>query len=134
MAKSFKMKILTLGKIVMDNEVEKVFISSASGKVEVLANHAASIFSTIPSITRIIDAEGNEQVLFTSKGVMNIKNNEVTLCCDSAEYKNDIDLQRAEKSKERAERRINAQEKYNLDRAKEALLRAELRIKIVNDK
>ena len=132
MAKTFKIKILTLGKIVMDSEIEKLFITSASGGVEILANHADSIFSTIPSITRIIDVDGNEQVLFTSRGVMNIKNNNVTLCCDSAEYKSDIDLERAEKSKERAERRINAQDKYNIDRAKEALLRAELRIKIMN--
>lgn len=132
MAKTFKIKILTLGKIVMDSEIEKLFITSASGGVEILANHADSIFSIIPSITRIIDVDGNEQVLFTSRGVMNIKNNNVTLCCDSAEYKSDIDLERAEKSKERAERRINAQDKYNIDRAKEALLRAELRIKIMN--
>ena len=132
MAKTFKIKILTLGKIVMDSEIEKLFITLASGGVEILANHADSIFSTIPSITRIIDVDGNEQVLFTSRGVMNIKNNNVTLCCDSAEYKSDIDLERAKKSKERAERRINAQDKYNIDRAKEALLRAELRIKIMN--
>lgn len=130
MAKTFKIKILTLGNIIMDNEVEKLFISSDYGKVELLANHAPSIFSTIPSITTIIDAEGEKHSLFTSKGIINVKNNIVTFCCDSAEYKNDIDLERAQRAKERAEKRIKDHEKYDVNRAKDALKRAEVRIEL----
>lgn len=132
MAKTFNIKILTLGNIIMDDLAEKLFTTTAYGDVEILANHAPSIFSTIPSITTIIDGDGQQHELFTSKGVINVKNNVVTFCCDSAEDKSDIDLERAEKAKARAEKRINEPDKYDVNRAKEALLRAEVRIKLLN--
>lgn len=48
MAKTFNAKILTLDSKVLDEKIEKIFFSTAEGNVEILANHASSIFSTVP--------------------------------------------------------------------------------------
>ena len=95
MAKTFKLKILSLEKVVLEEEVEKVFVKTAGGDVEILCDHAPIIVSTIPCVTVIIDKDGNKIEIATSKGVINMVNNELTFCLDSAELAEEIDLDRA---------------------------------------
>lgn len=130
MAKTFKLKLLTLDKIVYDSDVAKVFIEADNGKLEVLPNYAPSIISMVPCITTIIDIDGHERKLFTSDGIVNVKNNVMNICCDAAEFEEDIDFARAKASKERAEKRLSKVDKYDLNRIKQSLIRSELRIKL----
>ena len=130
MAKTFKLKLLTLDKLIYDSEVKQVIIESEDGKFEVLSNHAPSIISVIPCITTIVDDLGNKRNLFTSNGIANIINNTMTICCDAAEFEEDIDFVRAKKSKERAEKRLNKINAYDIERANQSKIRAEIRIKL----
>lgn len=130
MAKTFNAKILTLDSKVLDEKIEKIFFSTAEGNVEILANHASSIFSTVPCITKVTDENGVVKEFFTAKGVVNISNNELNFCCDSSELKEDIDVARAEAAEKRAEKRISDPDKYDIERAKQALIRAQVRIKL----
>jgi F-type H+-transporting ATPase subunit epsilon len=128
MAKTFKLKILSLEKVVLEEEVEKVFVKTADGELEILCNHASIIVSTIPCVTVIFDKDGKKIELATSKGVINMANNELTFCLGSAELAEEIDLDRAIDSKERAEERIKDSSKYDIIRAKMSLERAITRI------
>lgn len=130
MAKAFRVKIVTLSKTVVDEDVEKLFTKTQFGEIEFLPGYAPSILSTVPCITKICDENGNMRELFTSKGVINIKNNELIFCCDAAEYPEEIDFQRAEKAKERAQKRISEKEKYDVTRAEAALQRAIVRLSL----
>ena len=130
MAKTFKLKIITLDKIVVDKEIEKLFTKTAYGEIEFLPGYAESIISTIPCITKICDENGSIEEVFTSKGIINIKNNELTFLCDAAEYPEEIDFERAEKAKERAENRLLEKEKYDVKRAEAALQRAIVRLSL----
>ena len=84
--------------------------------------------NNIVSLENVEQADGKRVELFTSKGVVNVEKNEVTFCCDAAESKDDIDLERAKKAKDRAEERIKDPSNYDVERAKLALARATLRI------
>lgn len=128
MAKTFKLKILSLEKVVLDEEVEKIFVKTVDGDLEILCNHASIIVSTIPCVTVIVDKDGNKIELATSKGVINMVNNELTFCLGSAELAEEIDLDRARDAKERAETRIKDSSDYDVDRAKLSLARAITRI------
>ena len=130
MAKTFKLKIITLDKIIVDKEIEKLFTKTAYGEIEFLPGYAESIISTVPCITKICDENGSTEEVFTSKGIINIKNNELTFFCDAAEYPEEIDFERAEKAKERAEKRISEKEKYDIKRAEAALQRAIVRLSL----
>ena len=96
MAKTFKVKILTPSKVVVEGEIEKVFTRTSNGQLEFLAGHAPIIVSTVPCVTILHDSEGNTREIFTSKGVISISKNELTFCCDAAEFAEEIDLARAE--------------------------------------
>ena len=130
MAKTFKLKIITLDKIVIDKEVEKLFTKTDYGEIEFLPGYAESIISTIPCITKICDENGSIEEVFTSKGIINIKNNELTFLCDAEEYPEEIDFERAEKARERAENRLLEKEKYDVKRAEAALQRAIVRLSL----
>lgn len=130
MAKTFKLRILTMDKIVYDGEAIKLLTKAKNGDIEFLANCAPCIASLVPCITTIVNEKNEKLRYFTSNGIVNIKENKITICCDSAESKNDIDVDRAEKSKERAERRLEKRDQYDVERAKLSLLRANLRIKL----
>lgn len=128
MAKTFKLKILSLDRVVLEKEVEKVFSKTASGELQFLCGHAPIIISTIPCVTVIIDSEGNKIEMATSKGIINMIDNELSFCLDSVELEEEIDLDRAIASKKRAEERINDSSKYDIERAKLSLARAITRI------
>lgn len=128
MAEALKVKIITLNNIVPLENVTKMFIKAKDGGLQIMPGHASMIASTIPNITVLEQADGKRIELFTSKGVVNVEKNQVTFCCDAAESKDDIDLERAKKAKNRAEERIKNPSNYDVERAKLALARATLRI------
>lgn len=130
MTKTFRLRILTMDKIAYDGEASKILTRAENGDIEFLSNCAPCIASIVPCITAIVNEKNEKLYYFTSNGVVNVKDNKVTICCDSAESNNDIDVDRAKKSKERAERRLGKPEQYNVERARMSLLRANLRLKL----
>ena len=131
MSSTFKITIVSPGKNLLEFEGESLVTSTIDGEIEFKANHAPIIVSTIPATTKII-SDNNKEILFTSSGIVYIKNNEVKFCCDSAEKDSEIDRERALKSKERAEKRLNKQQNIDIERAKRSLARANARIKTLD--
>ena len=86
--------------------------------------------SSVPSITSYYDSEGNKKELFTSTGVINLSDNTIMFCTEVAEFAEDINLERAQASKERAENRIKEASKFDVNRAKASLNRAKIRIEL----
>lgn len=134
MSNTFKITIVSPGKNPLEFEGESLITSTTDGQVEFKANHAPAIISTVPSTT-IITNGSNKDNIFTSSGIVYIKNNELKFCCDSSEVASEIDRERALQSKERAEQRLNEKNNIDIERAKIALARANARIKTlgIND-
>ena len=128
MANTFLLKIITPDHEVFNSEVEKVFLKSADGDFEVLANHENMIASTIPCIAKFKDSKGIEDQLFISTSIVHITGNEMTICSDAAEFEEDIDEKRAEESMIRAKKRLKEADEYNKERAELALIRATQRL------
>jgi len=130
MANTFLLTVTTPSRDVYSGEVEKVFLKSAEGNFEVLANHENMIASTVPCIARFIDAKGAEDELFISVSIVHVSENKMTICSDAAEFEADIDEQRANEAMQRAKKRLEEADKYNKDRAESALFRATQRLKL----
>lgn len=131
MSKTFKVSIIAPGKAPIKMEAERLTTLTKDGQIEFKANHAPIIVSTIPTSTLIVNGDKKEEV-FTSSGIIYIKENELKFCCDAAERPTDIDLERAEKSKDRAEKRLKENKNIDVERAKQALARANARINIIS--
>ena len=132
MGKLIKLNIVAPGREVLTEEIVSLATTESDGKIEFLANYAPTIVATIPTISTYTTIDGNKKNLFTSSGIVYIKDNIINFCCDSFNFPEEIDRERAEQSLKRAQERLNNKEKNNIDieRAKRAETRAKARLEL----
>lgn len=129
MATNMKLSILTPEKTFYVGEVSEIITQTVEGAVGILANHSDMVAFLNPTETKFIEANGTEKKAFTSTGVLNVGADEVTFMCDASEWPEEIDVNRAEEAKERAESRLKNAKDVDVTRAEIALARALARIK-----
>ena len=132
MGKSIKLNIVAPGREVLTEEIVSLATTEGDAKIEFLVNYAPTIIATIPTITTYTTIDGDKKKLFTSSGIVYIKDNIINFCCDSFNLPEEIDRDRAEQSLKRAQERLNNKEKNNIDieRAKRAEARAKARLEL----
>ena len=133
MAQQIRLEVVTPDGARVNEDVDIVNAPGFGGDFGVLANHAPFL-STI-KIGALTYENGKERKsLMVSGGFCEVSNNKVTFLVESAEYGSDIDVERAMRAKERAEKRLTqaAQhtEDFNKKRAEVALQRALMRLKL----
>lgn len=129
MGKSFSLQIITPSDVIYEGNIQKLFLKDIDGELEILANHENMVISTIPYATKFITEDNETKELFVSSAIVKIVNGQVTMCTDAAEFPDQIDFERAEAAKKRAEQRINDAEKYEKEIYRLALQRAIERLK-----
>jgi F-type H+-transporting ATPase subunit epsilon len=132
MADTIQLEVVTPTGPVVSEEVDIVTAPGTDGEFGVLANHAPFL-STI-KIGALTYKKGNTaEVLMVSGGFCEVSNNKITFLVEAAERGADIDVERALRAKERAEKRLAAaqrkEENLSQTRAEAALQRALARIK-----
>ncbi len=132
MAQQIHLEVVTPAGAVVNEEVDIVNAPGYGGDFGVLANHAPFL-STI-KIGLLTYEQGNDRKsLMISGGFSEVSNNKITFLVESAEAGSDIDVDRAMRAKERAEKRLAQaaahDENFNQMRAEAALQRALARLK-----
>jgi F-type H+-transporting ATPase subunit epsilon len=132
MAQQIHLEVVTPAGAVVSEDVDIVNAPGYGGDFGVLANHAPFL-STI-KIGLLTYEIGNERKsLMISGGFSEVSNNQITFLVESAEEGSQIDVDRAMKAKERAEKRLAQaaahDENFNQVRAEAALQRALARLK-----
>nr|YP_010049087.1 ATP synthase CF1 epsilon subunit [Swertia cordata]QPL15422.1 ATP synthase CF1 epsilon subunit [Swertia cordata] len=124
--------VLTPNRIVWDSEVKEIILSTNSGQIGVLANHAPIATAVDIGILRIrIDAQWVTLALMG--GFARIGNNEILVLVNDAETGSDIDSQEAQQTLEIAEDNLRkAQGKRQTIEANLALRRARTRVEAIN--
>ena len=132
MVANMKLSILTPEKTFYVGEVKEISTRTVDGGLGILANHSDMVAFLQPAETKFIQSDGTEKKAFTSTGVLNVGASEVTFMCDASEWPQEIDVNRAEEAKGRAEKRLKKAkgDKIDVKRAELALSRALERIKI----
>lgn len=129
MGKTIKLNIVSPGREVLTEEIISLLTTEPNGKIEFLANHAPSIVAAIPTVSVYTTANSDIKKLFTSSGIIYVKDNVINFCCDSFNYPEEIDINRAEEAFKRAEERLTSKkENVDIERAKRALARANARL------
>ena len=127
-----QLEVVTPSGAVVSEEVDIVTAPGVGGEFGVLANHAPFL-STIKTGTLSYKRDRVSKFLMVTGGFTEVSNNKITFLVESAEFGNDIDVERALRAKERAEKRLaqaqQSAEKINRVRAEAALQRAMARIR-----
>ncbi len=125
------LEIVTPDKSIFSEVIESVTIPGTLGSFQILINHAPLISTFDLGVVTV--KSGDEPTYFsTSGGTVEVNNNKVLVLADSIEPIEQIDIDRAEKAKERAEERLKRKHEKDVDevRAAVALKRAINRINV----
>nr|YP_010498606.1 ATP synthase CF1 epsilon subunit [Terniopsis yongtaiensis]UWR82569.1 ATP synthase CF1 epsilon subunit [Terniopsis yongtaiensis]WMV00749.1 ATP synthase CF1 epsilon subunit [Terniopsis yongtaiensis]WMV00826.1 ATP synthase CF1 epsilon subunit [Terniopsis yongtaiensis]WMV00903.1 ATP synthase CF1 epsilon subunit [Terniopsis yongtaiensis]WMV00980.1 ATP synthase CF1 epsilon subunit [Terniopsis yongtaiensis] len=124
--------VLTPNRIVWDSEVKEIILSTNSGQIGVLANHA--LIATAVDIGILKIRINNEWVTMALMGgCARIGNNKITVLVKDAEKGSEIDPQEAQQTLEIAEKNLKkAEGKRQIIEANLALKRARARVEAIN--
>ena len=135
MAQQIALEVVTPTGAVVSEDVDIVNAPGYGGDFGVLANHAPFL-STIKIGILSYETGKNREHLMISGGFCEVSNNKITFLVESAEFGSQIDVERAMKAKERAEKRLaqasSHDESINITRAEAALQRSLARLKAAN--
>lgn len=132
--KSFHIEIVTPDGVEYDGQVESLLVRADDGDVEILAGHTDLLASVGVGRARII-VDGKKRFASVNGGFLSVKNGEVRLCAITFEFADQIDLNRAESAKAKAEATIkSASDDMAVRVAKAKLARAASRIKVASMK
>jgi F-type H+-transporting ATPase subunit epsilon len=128
----FNFEVHTPYRLFYSGKAQAVTLALADGEIGIYANHSPFTGVVITGILRIKESEGNWRTAFISEGILEVKEHKNVLMVDSAEWPEEIDKERALKSKEQAEKILSdANLKFETDKAKEKLRRADYRLKVL---
>jgi F-type H+-transporting ATPase subunit epsilon len=133
--KLFKLRIITPDRIFYEGEASMVEFRTSEGEIGVYKNHIPLTVILVPGIIQIHgEKEIKRAALHT--GFAEILEEEVTVLAEVAEWPDEIDINRANEAKIRAERRLRGEggREINTMRAQMALRRALTRIELLEKK
>lgn len=129
MAKTQRLDIVTPEKVVFSEEIDFIVAPGADGELGILPEHAPLVTALKIGVMRV-QQDGKFFKVAVSGGFMEVKNSRVVVLADTAERADQIDVQRAEAAKQRAEQRLAGKgTDIDVARAEIALHKAMNRIK-----
>jgi F-type H+-transporting ATPase subunit epsilon len=129
--KTQTLDIVTPERKVFSDEVTYLIAPGAEGELGILPMHTALITPLKVGLIKF-DHEENRIIMTVSGGFMEVRDNRITILATAVELLSEIDADRAEAAKLRAEQRLaNKTPELDVIRAELALLRAVNRLKAI---
>jgi F-type H+-transporting ATPase subunit epsilon len=100
---NIKLKIVTPEKLLLETEVSQVTLPVTYGEVTILPLHIPYIGSLASGEVHFVESTGGEVTLALSSGFVEFHDDVLTVLADRAERAEDIDIERAEEARHRAE-------------------------------
>jgi F-type H+-transporting ATPase subunit epsilon len=135
--KTIKVSVVTPDGPVYESDVEMVITKAQSGELGILPGHIPMVAPLAIGVVRLKKAGSKEEELVAvTGGILEVRPEKVTILAQAAEKAEDIDVERAQKAKERAEQRMISQKAEDIDfrRAELALQRAINRLAVTQGK
>ncbi|MDU2063668.1 MAG: F0F1 ATP synthase subunit epsilon [Sporomusaceae bacterium] len=132
MARTVRVDIVTPDKLAYSGDVNMVIARATDGDLGVLPGHVPLIAALNTWPLRLLTADGEHQISLCG-GFIEVQPEKVTILASCAELPEEIDVERAEAAKKRAEERLSAaSSEVDEARAHAALSRAIVRLKVAS--
>ena len=130
MADIFTVQIITPDRIFYEGEATMIEFNTEAGEIGVYPRHIPLTTVIRPGVVTIHEESGDKKAAVHA-GFAEILPDKVAIMAEIAEWADEIDLERAEEAKKRAEERIAAKtQDTDMDRAELALKKAVVRIQL----
>ncbi|MFD0957860.1 F0F1 ATP synthase subunit epsilon [Paenibacillus chungangensis] len=127
---TFLVEIVTPERKVYEETANMVSVTGVEGELGIMPNH-------IPLVTPLriapvtIKRDGKTDVIAVNGGFIEVRKDKIVILAESAELPGDINVERAQAAKQRAEQRLNAQrDEVDFRRAEMSLQRAMNRLNV----
>lgn len=131
---AFKLRVISPDRIFYEGEAIMLELNTTEGEIGIYKNHVPMTYIIEPGVMTITEEEGKKEAALHS-GFIQILQEEITILAEAVEWPEEIDENRAEEAKIRAERRLAMKDpNINLQRAELALHRALIRQEVKHQK
>lgn len=129
--KTLNVSVVTPDGPVLEGTYDMVSCKAEDGELGILPDHIPLVAPLTISAIRLKHGNDVDQLALNG-GFLEVRSNHITILAQSAEKPEEIDVQRAREAKERAERRLQAQQDHiDFHRADLALKRALNRLDVI---
>ena len=129
----FDLKIITPDRVFYSGKASFLELNTVEGEIGIYKNHIPMTTVLEPGIAKITVEGGNKKEAALHTGFMEILGDRITILAEIAEWPDEIDRNRAQEAKIRAERRLqNDKSNINITRAELALHKALVRIELAD--
>ena len=128
MANTFQLEIITPTQIFSEGQVSYLRAESPDGQFGIMSHHTAATIALGIGELKVVK-NGKEYYYATTGGFADIQSESVLLLLETAELVTDIDVNRAESARKRAQDRFNNKEMDKV-RTRTAIAKAKNRLKV----
>ncbi len=108
--KTIKLKIATPEKVILKTEATQVTLPTKKfGEITILPDHIPYLSILAPGMIEVKNKDRESAPMAISGGFLELHENELTILADTAERAEDIDLERAEEARKKAEKMMEEQ-------------------------
>ena len=127
----YKLRIITPDRVFYEGTADMIEFNTTEGEIGVLPGHIPMTVIIKPGVLTITDKDEVKEAALHS-GFVEILPDRMTILAEVVEWPGEIDLERAEAAKRRAEERIKSHTpETDMARAETALMRAVARIQVL---
>ena len=131
--RSFRVEIRTPEQLIYEGDVTSIRAPGVEGNFEILAGHLPFLTALDIGEIRIRESE-SPQLMAISGGVFEVLRTGVTALVETAEWASEIDVERAENARDRAQSELTANAPdLNRPQTEASLARAQNRIKVASN-
>jgi F-type H+-transporting ATPase subunit epsilon len=130
MDSTFTLEIVTPYRLFLNGSADMIVVKTVDGELGIMANHEPIVTPLAIGIAKV-KVDGIWKYAALSDGFLEMDGNKATLVVGSAEWPEEIDLERARRSLKRATERLNdGNMPWESERVLRAVQRARTRIEI----
>lgn len=108
-----KFEIVTPERIVLKEQVLQITVPTREGEITVLPGHIPLVAVLVPGVAEVKRPGGAIEIIAVSGGFIEVSRDKVVILADTAERAEEIDVDRAEEARKRAEDIKKNAEKYD---------------------
>lgn len=126
----FKLRIISPDRIFYEGEASMVELRTSEGEVGIYKDHIPMTMIVVPGVLRIKEKDEVKEAALHA-GFIEVLPQEITILAEIVEWPDEIDINRAEEARIRAERRMSSGDSdVNLVRAEIALKKSLVRLEL----
>jgi F-type H+-transporting ATPase subunit epsilon len=133
MSDTFQLEIVTPSRLIVKDAAEEAQIPGSSGYIGILPGHAPLLTELAVGVISY-RSKGTTHALSVAWGFAEVLPDKVTILAETAERAQEIDVERAQKAKDRAEQLLKSNDpQLDYAGAEAARRRAETRLNVAKD-